>query len=192
MRRDDEPAPAPRRTALLDAAISVLAEEGSRQLTHRAIDRRLQLPLGSTANYFATRDALLLAVGQRLLELDLATIAQIPAGRISKSVAADLIAEQLRVWLTPDMRKRQLAHLELVLQSSRDPRLRAAVAKARRDFIDATARALTATGCLSAEEHARGLVALYDGLYNDQLLYADTPADQASLRDHVHRFLIGC
>jgi hypothetical protein len=37
-----------------------------------------------------------------------------------------------------------------------------------------------------------GLVALYDGLYIDQLLYADAPADRASLRGHVQRFLEGC
>jgi hypothetical protein len=35
-------------------------------------------------------------------------------------------------------------------------------------------------------------VALYDGLYINQLLYAETPADQASLRGQVERFLIGC
>jgi AcrR family transcriptional regulator len=182
----------PRRTALLDAAISVLAEEGGRGLTHRAIDRRLELPLGSTANYFATRDALLLAVGDRLLELDLAGISPIPTGPISKSTAADLIVKQLINWLTPQFKSRQLAHLELVLQSSRDRSLRAAVAKARGDFVDAAAQALAATGCLAPAEHAPGLVALYDGLYINQLLYAETPADEESLRGQVERFLEGC
>jgi AcrR family transcriptional regulator len=189
---DADPGAEPsRRTALLDAAISVLAEEGSRALTHRAIDRRLDLPLGSTANYFATRDALLLAIGHRLLELDLATVA-IPEGPIDKADAADLIVEQLVHWLTPEIRRRQLAHLELVLQSSRDAGLRAAVGRARGDFIDATAQALAATGCISPAEHALGLVALYDGLYIDQLLYADVPADRSSLLGHVRRFLEGC
>jgi AcrR family transcriptional regulator len=192
MNSEDPDAAPPRRTALLDAAISVLAEEGGRGLTHRAIDRRLALPLGSTANYFATRDALLLAVGDRLLELDIAGISTIPKGPISKSSAADLIVEQLINWLTPKVRSRQLAHLELLLQSSRDNNLRAAVAKARGGFVDAAAQALAATGCVAPVEHAPGLVALYDGLYINQLLYAETPADQASLRGQVERFLIGC
>jgi AcrR family transcriptional regulator len=193
MRTDGGLADTPsRRTALLDAAIAVLAEGGSRALTHRAVDRRLEVSLGSTANYYATRDALLLAVGQRLLELDLATVGPIPQGPISKSDAADLIAEQLAAWLGPEIRKRQLAHLELVLQSSRDHRLRTAVGRARQNFTDASAQVLAASGCQFPAEHAPGLVALYDGLYIDQLLYAEVPADQASLRDHVERFLIGC
>jgi AcrR family transcriptional regulator len=193
MRTEDEPAgTTSRRTALLDAAIAVLADGGSRALTHRAIDRRLGLSLGSTANYFATRDALLLAIGQRLLELDLATIRPIPEGPISEAVAADLIADQLIAWLGPEIRQRQLAHLELVLLSSRDPRLRTAVAQARGGFTEAATKVLAASGCRFPAEHALGLVALYDGLYIDQLLYAEVPADPGSLRDHVERFLLGC
>jgi AcrR family transcriptional regulator len=193
MHTDEQPAGTPsRRTALLDAAIAVLAEGGSRALTHRAVDRRLELSLGSTANYFATRDALLLAVGERLLELDLATISPIPEGPSSKSTAADLIADQLVAWLGPEMRRRQIAHLELVLLSSRDPRLRTAVAHARGGFTAAATRVLAASGCRFPAAHALGLVALYDGLYIDQLLYAEDLADPASLRGHVERFLIGC
>jgi AcrR family transcriptional regulator len=193
MRTDEGPAATlPRRTTLLDAAIAILADGGSRALTHRAVDRRLGLSLGSTANYFTTRDALLLAVGERLVELDLAAIAPITEGPVGASIAADLIAEQLIAWLGPQIRKRQVAHLELVLQSSRDPRLRTAVAKARGDFVHATAQALAATGCRAPMEHAPGLVALFDGLYIDQLLYAKVPADKTSLRGHVERFLIGC
>src|SRR5262245_52626306 len=60
-----------RRTDIADAAIAVLAAEGSRGLTHRAVDRYLEIPEGSTSHYYRTRKALLGAAMTRLLELNL-------------------------------------------------------------------------------------------------------------------------
>jgi AcrR family transcriptional regulator len=47
---------------LLDAAIRVLGECGVRALTHRAVDSEAGVAVGSTANYFPTREALLEAI----------------------------------------------------------------------------------------------------------------------------------
>ncbi|MFE1953271.1 TetR/AcrR family transcriptional regulator [Streptomyces sp. NPDC059524] len=58
-----------RRDRLGDAAIGVLAESGSRGLTHRAVDAVAKVPLGTTKNYFPTRDALLRAAAERIIEL---------------------------------------------------------------------------------------------------------------------------
>lgn len=69
-----------RRTRMLDAAIAIVGEGGTRSLTHRGIDRRLNLPDGSTSNYFRTRDALLDAAVERLLEIDRATLTDIHSG----------------------------------------------------------------------------------------------------------------
>jgi DNA-binding transcriptional regulator YbjK len=44
-----------RRELLCDTAIAVLATEGGRGLTHRAVDRQAGVPLGTTKNYFPTR-----------------------------------------------------------------------------------------------------------------------------------------
>ncbi|MBP2325733.1 AcrR family transcriptional regulator [Kibdelosporangium banguiense] len=55
-----------RRTDLLDAAITLLGEQGVRALTHRAVDATAGLPPGSAANHFSTRDALIKAVAERI------------------------------------------------------------------------------------------------------------------------------
>ena len=55
-----------RRALLLDAAIRVLGERGARALTHRAVDAEADLAVGSTANYFSTREALLEAIVERV------------------------------------------------------------------------------------------------------------------------------
>ena len=57
-----------RRTALLDAAIDVLAEEGARGLTYRAIDAKAEVPAGTASNYFANRDELMAEVSTRVTE----------------------------------------------------------------------------------------------------------------------------
>ncbi|MGD9528474.1 MAG: TetR/AcrR family transcriptional regulator, partial [Pseudonocardia sp.] len=51
-----------RRETLLDAAVRVLGGRGMRALTHRAVDAEAGVPVGSTANYFSTREALLEAI----------------------------------------------------------------------------------------------------------------------------------
>lgn len=55
-----------RRNALADAGIAVLAREGSRGLTHRAIDKEAGVPTGTTANYFRSRDALITGLFERI------------------------------------------------------------------------------------------------------------------------------
>jgi len=55
-----------RRELLLDAAIQVLGEGGVRVLTHRAVDGAAGVAVGSTANYFPTREALFEAIVERV------------------------------------------------------------------------------------------------------------------------------
>ena len=63
------PPNAQRRAQLADAAIDLLVESGVHGVTHRAIDRRAELPAGTASNYFRSREALLVAVTQRVTEL---------------------------------------------------------------------------------------------------------------------------
>ena len=57
---------APRREALLDAAISVIAERGTRGLTFRAVDTDAGTPAGTASNYFASRDEMIAQVFERI------------------------------------------------------------------------------------------------------------------------------
>jgi DNA-binding transcriptional regulator YbjK len=55
---------------LLDAAIVVLGERGMRALTHRAVDAEAGVAIGSTANYFPTRESLLEAIVERVSAME--------------------------------------------------------------------------------------------------------------------------
>ncbi|MEZ5087669.1 MAG: TetR family transcriptional regulator [Tessaracoccus sp.] len=64
MAKNDE-----RRRTLADAGIRVLAREGARGLTHRAIDREAGVPLGTASNYFRSRAVLVEGLVSRVWEV---------------------------------------------------------------------------------------------------------------------------
>lgn len=113
---------------LCDTAIQVLAEQGTKGLSHPAVDRRAGLPAGSTSFYFRTRAALLLATAQRVCELDLADLSAVlnpcdegPTRGMSSDISplAALIVLSAR---GPRL-SRTKARVELILQANRDPAL---------------------------------------------------------------------
>lgn len=57
-----------RRERLADAGLRVLAASGARGLTHRAVDAEAGVPMGTASNYFRSRDDLLGALAERILE----------------------------------------------------------------------------------------------------------------------------
>ena len=113
-----------RRAALADAGIAVLASEGSRGLTHRAIDERAGVPIGTASNYFRTREALFAGLFERIG----ARLAPTPAdleSRAAQEPSRELFAEYLRdiVRRLSTEREVTLALFELRLESARRPEL---------------------------------------------------------------------
>ena len=78
-------APSARTRQVGDAAIAVLAGQGARGLTHRAVDQAAGLPPGTTSNYARTRAALLTLALTRIAELDAADGASQAAGESGSS-----------------------------------------------------------------------------------------------------------
>ncbi len=67
-----------------DAAIAVLAEQGARGLTHRAVDAEAGVPPGTTSNYARTREALLTLTLTRIAELEAADAIEAGAAELSE------------------------------------------------------------------------------------------------------------
>ncbi|MEJ2856312.1 MULTISPECIES: TetR/AcrR family transcriptional regulator [unclassified Saccharothrix] len=114
-----------RRAALLDAAIEVLAREGARGLTFRAVDQQAEVPAGTASNYFANRDDLLKQAGERVYErlVDEDVLAGGMAGTHDRARVTELMHELVdRVAAFPTG---FLALLELRLEATRRPELRA-------------------------------------------------------------------
>jgi len=143
-----------------DAAIAVLADQGARGLTHRAVDRAAGLPPGTTSNYARTRAALLTLALSRIAELDLAE----GSAGVAGSGLADAVAQMVHGWITePGQRQRFLARLELAFEATRRPELRAAYDEMGRAFRVQAGQLLAAAGSAHPERDAWTLIAWVEG-----------------------------
>jgi AcrR family transcriptional regulator len=119
-----------RRTALLDGAIDVLAREGSRGLTLRAVDAQAGVPKGTTTNYFANRAELLTQVMQRIQERLTPQEAQVDEV-LRKEPSVEVVATLLKQLLARMRADRSswLALMELRLEATRRPELHAGLTR---------------------------------------------------------------
>ena len=179
-----------RRALIADAAISTLARDGMRGLTHRAVDRTAGLPEGSASYYFRTRQALLQATVERLAELtstdmlasaalvdsaapvdgaasvDGAAVSPRPGQELSAFGA--LTAALVESWLTAG-RERQLARYELSLEATRRPELRQTLVTTGAAIRAVIAGRFAAAGVPEPAQRAADFAAFIDGLLFDQI-----------------------
>jgi DNA-binding transcriptional regulator YbjK len=155
---------------IADAAISTIAREGLRGLTHRAVDRTAGLAEGSTSYYFRTREALLFAAVARMAELDTLDIGDVPelGGTVDLETLANLVTAVVRGWLT-EGRERTLARFELTLEATRRPALRARMTSYGAAFRLMAEQTIAAAGASEPKRRASTLVAHLDGLMLHQL-----------------------
>ncbi len=154
---------AARRDRLADAAIELIAREGARGLTHRAVDAQAGEPPGTTSRYFRTRDALLRGAVERIRDLHFADLAAAPRGPVDPAAIGDHLAGTVHNALTRN-RSRHLAVLELFLESTRRPELRAALAATRTAQIALMRDIHGAAGIDLTERQAAMLVTTITGL----------------------------
>ncbi|MFG3052105.1 TetR/AcrR family transcriptional regulator [Kitasatospora sp. NPDC048239] len=126
-----------RRAALLDGAIEVLARDGARGLTLRAVDKEAAVPIGTASNYFRNRDDLLVQAGARVYEQ-----LRPEEGAITEMFDQALDAASYGAMLRGSVdrvsafRSGYLALLELRLEATRRPELRTLLTERVRSDID--------------------------------------------------------
>lgn len=112
-----------RRRDLCDAGIRVLAEHGSRGLTHGQVDRAAGVPEGTTSYYYRTRAALLRGVGKRVAEIDVANLQSVIDEPVDPlSPFAHLARLTMMQASGPGLMLNRARH-ELLLGAARDPSL---------------------------------------------------------------------
>ncbi|PUA80122.1 TetR/AcrR family transcriptional regulator [Nocardioides currus] len=170
-----------RRTDLADIAIGVLAREGSRGLTHRAVDRASGSPLGTTSNYFRTRAELVAGLADRIIERltpvpeSLAALAGAAPG--PESFAAHIRDIVRRLTADPDV---TIAWFELRLEAARSPEIAAVVGSVLRDGFAADIAYNATAGLPGGPSEIALFHYAVDGLVLDRLTESidpDTPTD---------------
>ena len=168
-----------RATEVVDAAIRILGTHGARALTHRAVDRELGLPEGSTSNYFRTRHALLEAVFEQICALDahfVERLAEISSGmEPGIESVVHLVTTAVNNWVVePQDRVRQRARIEIYLISSGDDMLANTVSEFRDDFRRRLAEVFANLGVPIDQGGMRLVISLADGMILDELIAAET------------------
>jgi DNA-binding transcriptional regulator YbjK len=131
-----KPNPTERRRDLCDAAIQLLADDGAKGLSHLKVDRKADVPDGTTSFYFRTRSALLRAVAERLAELDLESLQAIAdsADEGGDNPSPSRLSQVVIQAGTEPQLSHTKARYELTAQASRDPDLAAILQQATDGF----------------------------------------------------------
>ncbi|MDR7235353.1 TetR/AcrR family transcriptional regulator [Agrococcus sp. BE272] len=172
-----------RRGELADAGIRVLATEGARGLTHRAVDAAAEAPRGTASNYFPTRGDLIAALVARIEER-LTPAAAAHGSGSGRAPDRAAFAEHVR-----DVVRRlsedphvPLALFELRLEASRRPEVAEALGAWRRSAFADDVAFNEAAGLPGARADLALVHYAIDGLMLDRLT---TPLDPATPTDAI-------
>lgn len=190
VRRNDQ-----RRVTLVDAAIEVLAREGARGLTFRAVDAEARVPVGTASNYFTNRDDLLTQTGARVyerLQPDGTAIARQQAAGRSRETYAGLMRDI--VDRVTSFRAGYLALLELRLEATRRPELRRVLTARVRADVDANVAYHEASGLPGDTTAVKLLMLTLNWLIVEQLtlpdVFTETEREQL-VAAAVERIVVG-
>jgi AcrR family transcriptional regulator len=167
-----------RRELLLDAAIEVLGQRGVRAVTHRAVDVEAGVGVGSTANYFATRDALFAAIVERASERerrnfeDLA-VTVVPTGPAALGRALAAFAREG----VGTNRTLTLSRYALLVEAANNPGLREPMATTGARVGAWSVGWLRLAGSTDPERHAHVVGNFLNGLVLQQLALPDPHFD---------------
>ncbi|MFJ9864710.1 TetR/AcrR family transcriptional regulator [Streptomyces sp. NPDC101165] len=126
-----------RRAALVDAGIEVLAREGARGLTFRAVDGEAGVPTGTASNYFTGREDLLRQIDARL-HVRLAPDPEVMEALLRRPRDRSLVRALMQDIMDRATRDRTgyLALLEMRLEATRRPELRASFTRSVRGDLE--------------------------------------------------------
>ena len=187
-----------RRELIAESAIRIIARDGVRALTHRAVDREAHVPQGSTSYHAGTRCALIELIVDALAaktKADAEVLADAVHDRLKQQTRLDLddlagmIAELVETLTArgDEMRARYALLLEL-----RDaPHLHATLttdSQVHTITREVTAAALAGAGLPASNDSAAALIAL-----TDSLVFHRTAIDESlPKRSILTAYLRGC
>lgn len=169
-----------------DAAVTVLAREGLRGLTHRAVDAQAALPAGSTSNCFRSRAALLEAIVARLEGLDQAALTAGPApDTTSLASVATYLAGNVALMTSPAHVRATRARLALLLDETAGPAMEAG----HHRFLAMLESVLTQAGHSDPPSAARAVADLLEGALMHAVFVRSRGIDVTELTAAVGKLL---
>ncbi|GAB3525664.1 hypothetical protein GCM10027575_61020 [Phytohabitans suffuscus] len=162
----------------MDAAITVLATQGVRGVTHRAVDAEAGVPQGTTSNHFRTRDALFEGVVERFAQRERAAFEDL-AGAADPRTPEELVAV-LADWTVAAVGPRReltLARFAILVEAAIRPPLRRKLAEVAAQVRGWSTEWMRAAGSADPERDVRYLANQVEALTLHQLAYPDPDFD---------------
>ncbi|MET8778780.1 TetR family transcriptional regulator [Nocardia sp. NPDC004654] len=180
---------AARREALLEAAIRLLAREGARAVTHRAVAAEAGTTHGIARYYFGTLDQLLdealRQLAARQVEEVRTLFDQLPDVAVPQRITR--LAQYVTGTLASD-RESGIARYEFFLEVARRPHLRASLDEWGATQRAAFAAELRGAGSPNPEADAADLLTLVNGLVLEQLALPVDDFETTRLHPAIARF----
>lgn len=173
---------------IAETALRILARDGARGLTHRAIDRELDLPMGSTSHYFRTRLDLLAASCKQQVAMYLSDtawmldMAEGKLGIVTPQTFTEQLTDMYISWLSPENKWRMLARSELFLGATREPELDAILAVGTGEFHARLLRLFRLINAKTSERAAELLLCWGAGLLYGYAVMGPRLLSKAELR----------
>lgn len=147
---------------MLLATLEIIADQGVKAVTHRAVADRSRVSLATTTYYFGSIQDLVVEALQRGVELRIALLSELAASTIRTARGEGMDRTFIRAVLSRP-RADILAQQELYLEAARNPELRSAAAAAIEAFEALAARTVKLFGGPEPRPTALALAALVDG-----------------------------
>lgn len=190
-----------RRERMADAVIRLMGEKGAREVTHRKVDKFLELPEGSTSSYFRRLSDLLYAGLARLSQNDIEALVEVRKAVEARSSAGEPIGSAefskllFAVWKdATDASNRYLlaARFEYFLLADRDDEIRSQLAVYLSLLSDIDRLIFEKMGAANPDRSAEEYGIFRRGLYFSLLICPPdfrTPLSAAYFQENLERFL---
>jgi AcrR family transcriptional regulator len=178
-----------RRDQIASAAIEVLATQGLRGLTHRAVDSAAGLGSGAVNYHAPTRAKLIRLALEELFQGDLAVAARNFEPLLNGHITVTQVVDHILAFID-DMtaaRERVVARHLLLGEAQTDPEIRAVFDSQRQGFVDFTVHIVEALGMPDPEMTAETTVIFIDGIISRQVIFGARPL--TDLRPMIERLL---
>lgn len=178
------------RRGLVEAAVSLLAEDGMRGVTHRRVERAAGVSQGTLKYHFGSLEGLVAAVVEVMADVELGSVLTVPPELVEQFVATGSVPDE--VWRRADAAVAEImgrpelvrARFEIYLHAATRPELQAVIARGRERFVARTAESLAPLLGQGNEESARSaarmVLALVDGVLLHEVSAPD-PSHRQSL-----------
>lgn len=151
------------RNNLLSAAMELMAERGLSGLSHRAVAKRADISYGMVGYFYDSLDDLMLDAIRHHYSARIADYESIASALVDVEVSATALARGAAEILTSSTMEMLLAHLEVYLNASRDPRIRDELTPIFAAMHEVAALVADRIGIEDRERYAQAVIAVIEG-----------------------------